>query len=68
MIRATLRALLAFRDISIPEFAAQLGMSRTALYGRMSGETAWSADEVARVATALDVPVATLYAGLQVAS
>ena len=68
IIRATLRALLAYRGISIPDFAEQIGISRTALYNRMAGDTPWSAEEVARIAVALDIPVATFYGGLQVAS
>jgi hypothetical protein len=63
-IRATLRALLAYRQISGADFADQVGMKRATWYSRMAGTSDWTAAEVQRAASALDVPVADLYRGM----
>lgn len=63
-IRATLRALLAYRQISGADFADQIGMKRATWYSRMAGTSDWSANEVQRASAALGVPVADLYRGM----
>lgn len=60
-IRANLRGLLAYRQISGGDFADQIGMKRATWYSRMAGTTDWTATEVRRVADHLGVPVADLY-------
>ena len=63
-ISRTVKAYLAFTGRSVPDFAARMEMSRQAVYARLANETSWSADEVARAARALDIPIAVLYSGI----
>lgn len=66
VVRATIRANLAARSLHMDELAAAIGMSRSTMHRRLtsSGATsAFTAGEVAAVATALGVRVGDLFEG-----
>ena len=56
-VAGEVRAELGRRNISRVELAARLGISRTALWNRLRGETEFSISELEKVAEFLGVPV-----------
>ena len=66
-IRATIKALLSGQGISKEDLADAIGMSHATMYRRLAArgcEQAFKAGEVASIADALAVSVASLYSGL----
>lgn len=63
-ISRNIKAVMTLRGVDRFYMCQRLGFSQSAYYTRINGETPWLADEVARAARALGVPVATLYDGL----
>lgn len=56
-IAAVARAELARRNISRATAAEALGISRTAMWARLRGDTAFAVAELEKLAALLDVPV-----------
>lgn len=60
-VSAAIRAEIARRRVPVAEVRAALGgMLQNSWHRRMTGETAWSVDEVAQVAAFLEVPLSQL--------
>lgn len=65
----TLKALLAYKGVTVTSAAEHLGISRSAMYERMAGATQFKASELQALADFLGVSVNVLFDGLeQVAS
>lgn len=58
------REAMARKKISGRALADQLGVPQSVFSRRMTGEVAFTVDELAEIATALDEPLADLLAGL----
>ncbi len=66
-IRRTVRALMHGRGLKVEDLADGIGMQRSTLYRRLSGngrKQAFAAGEVADIAAFFGVPVGDLYDGL----
>ena len=50
-----LRAAMARKNISIPQLAVLLGMSKKTIYSRFSGDTDFSLSEIQRIAKILEL-------------
>lgn len=67
VVRASIRAVIAGRKMSVDELAADAGMSRSTLHRRLSSKgtkDAFYAGEVAVIAEVLGIEVGDLYTGL----
>ena len=62
-ISRTIRALVAYHGLQPQVMWEALGVARGTYYDRLANG-GWSAEEVARAADILSVPVADLYQGL----
>ncbi len=62
-IRTVVKMLLAANDEKPTELAVRLGWSRSVVYSRLGGDTAFTAAEVAALADRFGVPVTTFFAG-----
>lgn len=66
-VRRSIRALIEGRGVDKDEVARAVGMTRTTLYRRLGGSgstQAFSAGEVAVIATFFRVPITSLFDGL----
>lgn len=63
LISAAVRGLLAQRRINAGEVALAVGVSRAALYRKLSTHSPWQADEVDRLARFFQVSRDSLYEG-----
>lgn len=63
-VACAVREAMARKKISGRALADQLGVTQSAFSRRTTGEVAFTVDELAAVATALDEPVTKLLAGL----
>lgn len=63
-IGTTLRALVAINRMRMTDVTAILGVSRSAIYERLSLETKWSAAEVKTLADYFEVPVSQFFDGI----
>lgn len=67
VVRASIRAVIAGRGITVDELANDAGMARSTLHRRLSGKgikDSFYAGEVAVIAEVLGIEVADLYTGL----
>lgn len=67
VVRASIRALLAGRGMSVDDLAAAAGLARSTLHRRLSSKGtahAFYAGEVAVIADVLDSSVQEIYSGL----
>lgn len=62
-ISAAVRGLIAQRRAAPAQVAMTAGMSRAALYRKLSNASPWQADEVERLARFFDVSVTSLFEG-----
>jgi hypothetical protein len=62
-IRTVVKMLLAAHDEKPPELALKLRWSRSVMYSRLGGDTAFTAAEVAALADHFKVPVTVLFGG-----
>lgn len=62
-VAATLRAIVAAHNLNMVEVAEQAGLSRSALYRKLRGESSFLRQEVTRLAAALDLPPEVLERG-----
>lgn len=66
-VRATIKAVMAGRGVTVEQLAAEIDMPASSLYRRFAGrgsKAPFFAGEVAVIADALGVTVAELYGGL----
>lgn len=62
-VRRVAKALLAAHDVTPAELALRLGVGKTAIYNRLSGEKPFTIDETAAMAEYFHVPVGVFFAG-----
>ena len=62
------RAEMARRGVTQMALAARIGISQAAVSARIKGKTPFDINELVRIADALDVPLETLLAGVEVAA
>lgn len=63
VIAKTVRAKLAIENESIEDLASKAGIKRTTLYRKLTGKSGWKAQDVIKVAQALECSLEDLYAG-----
>lgn len=63
MISAAVRGLIAQRRVSPAQVAMAAGVSRAALYRKLSTASPWQASEISRLARFFDVSLDSLYEG-----
>lgn len=63
-ISNTVKALAAGQGITVEEAGRRAGISRSTMFKRVKGTNAWTAEEVAQLASALDATVRELYSGM----
>jgi len=61
-ISTEIRACMARGHRTQSELAAELGLSQPSVSARLKGEVPWDVDELAAVASWLDIPLAELVA------
>jgi transcriptional regulator with XRE-family HTH domain len=62
-VRRVAKALLAAHDVAPAELALRLGVGKTAIYNRLSGEKPFTLDETAAMSEFFGVPVGAFFAG-----
>lgn len=62
VVSGEIRACMARGQRTQGELAAVLGLSQPSVSSRLKGDVAWDVDELAKVASWLDVPLAELIA------
>lgn len=67
-VGANVKAEMARASITQTTLALALGLTQPQVSARLSGRVPWRIDEVVTVASLLDVPLATLLAGIEAAA